>query len=81
VPKVRTLDDRAAEIEAVMDAVGFERAVLFGASEGGPASIVFAATRPERTRALILTGTSACSFVDGWDDLDRDPGAPCARAG
>ncbi len=40
VPKVRTLDDRAAEIEAVMDAVGFERAVLFGASEGGPASIV-----------------------------------------
>ena len=39
VPQVRTLDDRAAEIEAVMDAVGFERAVLFGASEGGPASI------------------------------------------
>ena len=31
VPQVRTLDDRAAEIEAVMDAVGFERAVLFGA--------------------------------------------------
>ena len=73
VPKVRTLDDRAAEIEAVMDAVGFERAVLFGGSEGGPASIFFAATRPERTRALILTGTFAYAFVDGWDDLDRDP--------
>src|SRR5258705_9280082 len=73
VPKVRTLDDRAAEIEAVMDAVGFERAVLFGASEGGPASIFFAATRPQRTRALILTGTFAYAFVDGWDDLDRDP--------
>ena len=54
VPKVRTLDDRAAEIEAVMDAVGFERAVLFGSSESGAASIFFAATRPERTRALIL---------------------------
>ena len=54
VPKVRTLDDRAAEIEAVMDAVGFGKAVVFGLSEGGPASIVFAATRPERTRALIL---------------------------
>ena len=40
VPKVRTLDDRAAEIEAVMDAVGFERAVLFGVSEGGPAALV-----------------------------------------
>jgi pimeloyl-ACP methyl ester carboxylesterase len=65
VPKVRTLDDRAAEIEAVMDAVGFQRAVLFGASEGGPASIVFAATRPERTRALILTRTSAYSLADG----------------
>jgi pimeloyl-ACP methyl ester carboxylesterase len=73
VRKVRTLDDRAAEIEAVMDAVGFEEAVLFGASEGGPASIVFAATRPERTRALILTGTFARGFADGWDDLDRDP--------
>ena len=73
VPHIRTLDERAAEIEAVMDAVGFERAVLFGGSEGGPASLVFAATRPERTRALILTGTFAYAFIDGWDDLDRDP--------
>jgi pimeloyl-ACP methyl ester carboxylesterase len=55
VPQVRTLDDRATEIEAVMDAVGFGKAVVFGISEGGPAAIVFAATRPERTRALILT--------------------------
>ena len=54
VPQVRTLDDRATEIEAVMDAVGFGKAVIFGMSEGGPAAIVFAATRPERTRALIL---------------------------
>ncbi len=38
VPKVRTLDDRAAEIEAVMDAAGFRKAALFGLSEGGPAS-------------------------------------------
>ncbi len=79
VPKVRTLDDRAAEIEAVMGAVGFERAVLFGVSEGGPASIVFAATRPQRTRALILTGTFAKVFADGWDDLDRDPAELRAR--
>ena len=74
VPQVRTLDDRAAEIEAVMDAVGFTKAVLFGISEGGPAAIVFAATRPERTRALILTGTTSFSgFFNGWDDIDRDP--------
>ena len=57
VPQVRTLDDRAAEIEAVMDAVGFGKAVIFGISECGAAAIVFAATRPQRTRALILTGT------------------------
>ena len=61
VPRVRSLDDRAAEIEAVMDAAGFEAAVLFAASEGGPAAIVFAATRPERTRALVLASTF--SFV------------------
>jgi class 3 adenylate cyclase len=79
VPHVRTLDDRAAEIEAVMDAVGFERAVLFGGSESGPASIFFAATRPERTRALILTGTFSYFGFDGWDDLDRDPAELRAR--
>ena len=73
VPKVRTLDDRAAEIEAVMDAAGFERAALLGVSEGGPASILFAATRPDRTRALILTGATAYSGSGGWDDFDCDP--------
>ena len=79
IPHVRTLDQRAAEIEAVMDAVGFKRAVLFGASEGGPAAILFAATRPQRTQALILSGTSAHSFVAGWADLDRDPAELRAR--
>ena len=70
VPKIRTLDDRAAEIEAVMDTVGFGKAVVFGLSEGGPASIVFAATRPERTRALILTGATAYWGFAGWHDMD-----------
>src|ERR1700761_9394554 len=79
VPRVRTLDDRAAEIEAVMDAVGFERAVLFGGSESGPASIFFAAQRRERTRALILTGTFAYFGFAGWDDLERDPAELRAR--
>jgi pimeloyl-ACP methyl ester carboxylesterase len=79
VPKVRTLDDRAAEIEAVMDAVGFGKAVIFGVSEGGPAAMVFAATRPKRTRALILAGTWAYSGVAGWDDIDRDPAELRAR--
>ena len=79
VPQVRTLDDRAAEIEAVMDAVGFGKAVIFGVSEGGPAAMVFAATRPERTRALILTGTGSFSVAAGWDDVDRDPAELRAR--
>jgi class 3 adenylate cyclase len=42
-----------------MDAVGSERAALIGFSEGGPMSVLFAATYPERTVALILYGTLA----------------------
>ena len=79
IPRIRTLDERAAEIEAVMDAVGFGRAALVGVSEGGPAAILFAATRPERTRALILSGTAPYSFADGWDDFERDPAELRAR--
>jgi class 3 adenylate cyclase len=79
VSKVRTLDDRAAETEAVMDVVGFSAAALLGISEGGSASIVFAAKRPKRTRALILTGTLA--FVGGvrWEDIDGDTSELRAR--
>jgi pimeloyl-ACP methyl ester carboxylesterase/class 3 adenylate cyclase len=78
VPKVRTLEDRAAEIEAVIDAAGFGQAVVSGLSDGGPESMMFAATRPERVRALILCGTY--SFHPGeWDDMDRDPAELRAR--
>jgi pimeloyl-ACP methyl ester carboxylesterase len=73
VPKVRTLEDRAAEIEAVMDAVGFGQAVVSGLSDGGPAAMMFAATRPARTRALILAGTVPYWGFAGWHDMDRDP--------
>src|ERR1700754_3228715 len=78
VPRVRTLEDRAAEIEAVMDAVGFTQDVVSGLSDGGPACMMFAATRPERVRALILCATYA--FNPGeWDDMDRDPAELRAR--
>jgi pimeloyl-ACP methyl ester carboxylesterase len=75
IPHVRLLEERAAEIEAVMDAVGFGKPVLFGMSEGGPQAIAFAAKRPERTRALILYGSLAGGLAGGgsWDDLDREP--------
>ena len=78
VPKVRTLDDQAAEVEAVMDAAGFGRAVVSGLSDGGPVAMMFAATRPERTRALILCGTYSF-HPGGWDDIDRDPAELRAR--
>ena len=78
VPHVRTLDDRAAEIEAVMDAVGFGKAVLFAAGEGGPTAIVFAATRPERTRALVLANT--LSFNGVTSAPARPQRSRCARS-
>lgn len=54
-----TLEQRMDDVRAVLDAVGSERAALIGLSEGGPMSAVFAATYPDRTSALILTGTFA----------------------
>jgi class 3 adenylate cyclase/pimeloyl-ACP methyl ester carboxylesterase len=54
-----TLEDRIDDVRAVMDAVGSERAALIGVSEGGPMSVLFAATYPERTVALVLYGTTA----------------------
>jgi class 3 adenylate cyclase/pimeloyl-ACP methyl ester carboxylesterase len=59
IPHLPTLEERGADIEAVLDAVGSERAVLFGISESGPSSVVLAATRPERIASLILYGTFA----------------------
>ena len=55
------LDERMGDLQAVLDAVGADRPALFGVSEGGPMSILFAATYPERVRALVLYGTNAIS--------------------
>jgi class 3 adenylate cyclase len=56
---IATLEERMDDVRAVMDAVGSERAALFGASEGGAMSLLFAATYPQRTRALVLYGSYA----------------------
>lgn len=53
------LEERTDDIRAVMDAVGLERAVIFGRSEGGQMACLFAATYPERTVALVTWGTMA----------------------
>ena len=52
-----TLEVRMDDVRAVMDAVGSERAALLGSSEGGPMSILFAATYPTRAWALVLVGS------------------------
>ena len=53
------LEMRADDLRAVLDAVGSERAVLFGESEGGALAAFFAAAYPERVLALILFATLA----------------------
>lgn len=67
------LEDRMDDIRAVMDAVGSERATLFGASEGGLLATLFAATFPERVTSLILFGamakfTPAPGYPWGFDE-------------
>jgi pimeloyl-ACP methyl ester carboxylesterase/plasmid stabilization system protein ParE len=54
-----TLEERIDDVSAVMDAAGSEQAALFGVSEGGPMSILFAATHPDRVSALVLHGAMA----------------------
>jgi class 3 adenylate cyclase len=54
------LEVRTDDVRAVMDAAGLERAAIFGVSEGGSMSALFAATYPERTNALVLFGAFAC---------------------
>ena len=47
------------DLKAVMDAAECERAAIFGISEGGPMSALFAATHPDRVSSLVLYGTYA----------------------
>jgi pimeloyl-ACP methyl ester carboxylesterase len=54
-----TLETRMDDMRAVMDAVGVERAAVFGHSEGGAMCALFAATYPERTQALVMAGGAA----------------------
>jgi class 3 adenylate cyclase len=52
-----SLEERIDDLRAVMDTVGSERAVLMAFADAGPLCCLFAATYPERARALILTNT------------------------
>jgi pimeloyl-ACP methyl ester carboxylesterase len=57
--RLPTLEQRMDDVRAVLDAVGSESAALLGHSEGGSMSLLFAATYPERSRALVLFGVFA----------------------
>ena len=56
---VPTIDERMDDMHAVLDACGVESAALAGGSEGGPLSLMFAGTYPERVQSLVLYGTAA----------------------
>ena len=79
---VATLEERMDDLRAVMDAAGSQRAAVYGGSEGGALSVLFAATYPERVSALALYGAYprmawAPDYPDGipqdvWDEgLDQ----------
>jgi pimeloyl-ACP methyl ester carboxylesterase len=67
-------ENRMDDVRAVMDAAGSSQAALFGYSEGGPMCVLFAATYPDRTRALVLYGT----YAKRRDPDDDYPWAPTA---
>ncbi len=62
----QTLEERIGDVRAVMDAAGSERAAIFGWSEGGPMSLMFSATYPERTSALVVCGSFASIKAEPW---------------
>ncbi len=72
------LETRMDDVRAVMDAVGSDRAALLGYSEGGSMSLLFAATYPERTSALVIVGGFArrirapdYPWGSTWEERDR----------
>ena len=82
-----TLETRMDDVRAVMDAAGSERAAIIGMSEGVPMSLLFAATYPDRTGALVLYGGFARmlwapDYPWGWPEAalqDRPTGSRPSR--
>jgi class 3 adenylate cyclase len=74
------LETRMDDVRTVMDAVGSERATLFGYSEGGPMAILFAATYPERTAALVVYGSFARRLFSEDYPWGKTPEARAAYA-
>lgn len=67
---VPTLEEEALDLEAVMDAAGSERAVVFGYGASNGVAAYFAATRPERVTRLVLQAPTAAGWesdTEGWE--------------
>jgi class 3 adenylate cyclase len=74
---IASLEERMDDVRAVMDAVGSQRAVIFGNSEGGAMSLLFATTYPDRVMALVLYGayprlTAAPDYPEGFPQEVRE---------
>src|SRR4051794_4022260 len=63
-----TLEQRMEDLQAVLDTLEAERVVILAESEGGPTSLLYATTYPEKVRALVLFGSFPCMLRD--DDMD-----------
>jgi len=59
-----TLEQRMDDVRAVLTAAGSKRAAVFGVSEGGPMSALFAATHPDQCQALVMVGSYARRLRD-----------------
>ncbi|HYP56061.1 MAG TPA: alpha/beta fold hydrolase, partial [Solirubrobacterales bacterium] len=70
-----TLEDSMGDLLAVMEAAGCVRPAILGVSEGGPMSMLFAATYPERVASLALYGTFARMVNGPGFDLGVPPEA------
>ena len=73
--RIGTLEERMDDVRAILDAVGSDTTALMGVSEGGPMSILFAATYPERTRGLVLCGAEVKEERTGdwpWGEATRE---------
>lgn len=71
--QIFTLEQRMHDVQAILDQVGSKQAALFGVSEGGPMALLYAASYPERTSALVLYGSYAKrswapDYPFGWND-------------
>ena len=80
---VADLETRMDDVRAVMNAVGSERAAVMGVSEGGPMTVLFAATYPERVAASVLYASRVCyRRADDypWSSTPEESAAAVERA-